>query len=713
MPARAAALRPDGITPYLGLRSRLSQVWINRWTILLLLVLARCLLAVSSIQSDMASAKREALSACTSVESMGSAMASMPHYMSQGVNQLTAKGVDDAVNGLMSMLTLSVTAVEAIVIFVLKVMYQTYLCLITLAVRGSVEVAVSLLEDASKFFNKTAASIATDISNSASTFENDLNSFLSKINNGIAGIFGGGVSVPKLDLSGPINELHHIQLPASINQDLNTLNSSLPTFNQVETFIENIIRIPFQDIKALINESMGTYSFDSSVLPVPAKKQLTFCSNNDGINQFFANVTDLLITARKIFIGVLVVAATLACIPMAWREIRRWRTMKERSQLVRKGAHDPMDVVYIVSRPFTATAGIKAASWFGNSRRQILVRWVVAYATSMPALFVLSLGLAGLFSCLCQYLLVRAVDATVPELTSQVTAFADQIVASLNNASAEWANDANGVITTMDTNINHDLFGWVNTSTTALNNTLNAFVNETTNVLNETLGNTILYHPLLDVFNCLIGLKIQGIESGLTWVHDHAHVNFPLLPNDTFSLGASRSIAGANTNPSDSFLANPGSQASNRISEVVVQVVDRLEHGILTEAIISACLVLLWAFIALCAILRALTLFWRPGKHRGEGYEDVPLGAVPGSQHVAKTHLLDDQVPGAPAPAAAAAAAVSDSTDSRFENEKVGFAGQRSLNVRHAAGAASAAPAGASSAPRESTYVEFGYGDKR
>src|SRR5436853_7801841 len=60
-------------TPYLGLRARLSQIWINKWTVLLLLVLARVLLAVNNLDSDIAQAKSKALSSCTSVENVGSA----------------------------------------------------------------------------------------------------------------------------------------------------------------------------------------------------------------------------------------------------------------------------------------------------------------------------------------------------------------------------------------------------------------------------------------------------------------------------------------------------------------------------------------------------------------------------------------------------------------------------------------------------------------
>lgn len=613
---RIIPLNPDGITPYLGLRARLSQVWINRWTILLLLVLVRVLIAIGSLQDDMSTAKREALSACTSVESMGSSMASMPHYLSHGVNEMTASGVDSAVSALHSMLMMTVTGVEELVLFIVKIMFQTYLCLITLAVRGSVHVAVGVVEDAADFLNSTIKDIGKDIDKAVNKFEDGLNDFLSGLNSA-ASFFGG--SVPTLNINGSVDELKDISLPSSIDKGLDKLNDSIPTFDEVNNFTQNVIRFPFEEVKKLMNESLGPYKFDRSVLPVPAKKQLTFCADNNGINKFFSGIDDLASTARKIFIAVLLIAATLACVPVAWQEIRRWRTMKERSQLVRKEAHDPMDVVYIVSRPYTAAAGIKSASRFSNSRRQILVRWAVAYATSLPALFVLCLGIAGLFACLCQYILLRSVEKAVPELTTEVSAFADKVVDSLQNASAEWANDANDAIGHMNKDLNHNVFGWVNTSTSAVNDTLNTFVDKTTGVLNDTFGGTLLYDPIMGVFECLIGLKVESVQKGLTWVSDHAHIDFPLLPNDTFSRGAADSIDGSSPKASDSFLADAGDQTSNKISEVVVRVVNKIEEGIKIEAIIAGVIVLIWVFIALIGIFRALMLFWGREKTRGEG----------------------------------------------------------------------------------------------
>lgn len=75
---------PGDITPYLGLRARLTQVPINRWTVLLLLVLARMLILFGGLNTALGNAQEEATAACASVEAVGSTLASMPYYMSFG-----------------------------------------------------------------------------------------------------------------------------------------------------------------------------------------------------------------------------------------------------------------------------------------------------------------------------------------------------------------------------------------------------------------------------------------------------------------------------------------------------------------------------------------------------------------------------------------------------------------------------------------------------
>jgi hypothetical protein len=603
-------------TPYLGLRARLSQVWINRWTILLLLVLCRLLLAVRDTNYDVANAKEEALSACTSVENVGSAMASMPFFLAQGVNALTADGVTNAVNGLMNMLMLTVSGVEEIVLFVINMMTSTYVCLITLAITGSLEVAIQMIEDVGAFMNKSINGLTGDLSTSLSSFQTDFNDFVNTLNIG-GGLLGASQSVPTLNITNQINALNDIQVdPTTMDSDLTKLNASLPTFAQVQNFTNTVISLPFDEVKKLINQTMATYTFDQSVFPVPQKQALTFCSDNSVINDFFDGLVKVLNTAQKAFIAVLVILAVLACVPMAYREIWSWRSMKQRSLLLQKSAFDPMDVLYIASRPYTSTFGIKLSSRFKGTKQQILTRWVVAYATSLPALFVLALGLTGLFSCLCQFIILKTLEKEVPVLANEVDNFADSVVSALNNASESWAVSANSVINSTNSQLNSDVFGWVNTTTSAINGTLDAFTSNMTSALNETFGGTILYQPILGVFNCLIGLKIASFEKGLTWVSDNAKITFPEFRTDVFSLGAAQSLTNGST---DSFLSSPGSVASSDITSAVVKVANKLESGIRDEAIISTCIVALWFFIVLCGIVHALFAMSGRDKTRAEG----------------------------------------------------------------------------------------------
>lgn len=72
------------VTPYLGLRARLTQIPINRWTILILLVLVRMIILFERLSIDFTNAQQEATMACSKVEDIGSALASMPHYLSEG-----------------------------------------------------------------------------------------------------------------------------------------------------------------------------------------------------------------------------------------------------------------------------------------------------------------------------------------------------------------------------------------------------------------------------------------------------------------------------------------------------------------------------------------------------------------------------------------------------------------------------------------------------
>ncbi|KAJ6783621.1 hypothetical protein PWT90_04474 [Aphanocladium album] len=602
------------VTPYLGIRSRMSQIWINRWTILLLLVLLRVVLLIAQLKDNVGDAKTKALSACSKVEDIGSAMASMPHYLSVGVNTMAAKGMQEAVHGMVKILDLIMQAVPAMIIFFINFMTATYTCLITAMIHGSLDVVASVTKDATKAFNDVIDGATKEIQDISGDLENAINKVTQGIQNSV---FGKLIpDIPKVDFSKPVDKLKGFDINSDdFVKDVQKLNKDLPTFEEVQNLTSQAVSFPFKIVREALNETYGNWTFKKDIFPLAQKKQMTFCSDNDTLSNFFQKLFDLIQKAKIIFLVVLSLLAVLAIAPMAVLEMHRWRRQRKHSQLIEKNRFDPMDVIYIASRPLTSRVGIKLGSRFKGDR-QVLMRWCVAYATSPPALFVLSLAIAGFFSCFCQWILLKAVQKEVPEITDKVGAFAGNVVKSLDQVSVDWANDANGVVSGFNNDINKDVLGYVTNATDAVNNTITTFVNTMEKGLETVFNGTILLDPIKSVLHCVIGIKIENVQKGLTWVHDHAHVDFPLFPNDTFSQGANDSISG--DSDLNTFLSSPSSVSTDEVSGAIKHVTSWMLNNIIQEALISTGILLVYIIVVLIGVVRALAGMASPGAGKSQ-----------------------------------------------------------------------------------------------
>ncbi|KAI1159567.1 hypothetical protein F5B18DRAFT_636323 [Nemania serpens] len=628
--ASAGPPSPRQITPYLGLRSRLSQIWFNKWTILILLVLVQFIFTVGSLNDNLDEAKAKALSACTKVEDVGSAFASMPHYLSAGVNELTASTITHAVQALMSVLDMILTGIEQLILFVIGFMTDTYLCLISMVVHGGLNATALAVEKTTDVVNEAIDGVANGIEGAAADIQKIIDKVYSvadKISDPIDGLFNRNemldgmlierdILPDKPDLAKAIvakmDDLKDIHIDSSgWVSGLNDLNQKIPTFDEAKDLTKQAVSIPFDLIRKELDKVYGNWTFDDKLFPVAGKEALSFCSDNNGLTKFFDTLYKIAHDAKIAAIVILVLLAIGVCIPMYILEKRRWRRQNE----LANHAVDILDYGYMYSAPLTARAGLAASRKIGGKSepRKIVARWFVSYATSLPALFVLSLALAGFFSCAWQGILLKTIEKQVPALSHEVGDFAGDVVNKLTDVSQKWSDDANGVILSFSHEINDDILGKVTNGTVAINNTLNTFMNEIDKGLTTAFGNTLFKDLVQETIRCLFGLKIESVEKGLTWVHDHAHIDFPMFPNNIFSVGANASIG------SDSglttFLASPNSVTTDEITGAVDHVVDWLRNQIIQQALVSTGLLLVYIVIVLLAVVRAMYLLMTPSKH--------------------------------------------------------------------------------------------------
>ncbi|KAI1152965.1 hypothetical protein F4825DRAFT_416866 [Nemania diffusa] len=613
------------ITPYLGLRSRLSQVWFNKWTILILLVLANFLITIGSLNDNLADAQVKALSACSKVEDVGSAFASMPHYLSVGVNELTASTVNHAVQALMTILDMILTGIEQLILFVIGMMTDTYACLISMVVHGGLNATALAVEKTTDVVNDAIDGVANTIAGSADDIQKVIDTVYNiadKVSD-VGSIFSReellmqrGLLPAKPDLESEIvdkmNDLKNIQINSSSwVQSLDDLNQKIPTFDDLKNLTAQAVSIPFDLIRTELDKAYGNYSFDDSVFPVAQKESLSFCSDNDGLTKFFESLFKIAYDAKIAAIVILVLLAIGACVPMYILEKRRWR----RQNQFATQAVDVLDYGYMYSSPLTARVGLAVSRRVGNTSepRKIMARWFVSYATSLPALFVLSLALAGFFSCAWQGILLKTIEDQTPALSKEVGDFAGEVVGTLTNVSQKWSDDANGVLLSFSDEINDDILGKVTNATTAVNNTLNTFLEEINTGLIDAFGNTLFGDLVKETVRCLLGLKIESVQKGLTWVHDHAHINVPMFPDNIFSVGAADSI-GSDSNLT-TFLASPSSVTTDEITDAVDHVTTWLRNHVIQQALISTGLLLVYIVVVLLAMMRAMYILMTPAKH--------------------------------------------------------------------------------------------------
>ncbi|KAJ4422052.1 plasma membrane fusion protein prm1 [Gnomoniopsis sp. IMI 355080] len=594
-------VHPGEITPYIGLRSRLTQIPINRWTTLLMLVLARLIILFESLNTNLASAQDEAAAACLNVEEIGSAMASMPHYVSVGVNKLVAMGITDTLRGLIKILVMILSGVLEMLMFIIERTYGTIVCVADSFIKGLIALAAAAVEGLLQDIDDDLRVVAGGVSDALDDFSTALDGAIDAEN-------WLGFKVPSLSsvetaIEG-VKNANFINATATFNS-ITDFDEKIPNFNGIIADVQAVVGIPFTTIERLLNESFGNWSMDPSVFPTASKEQLTFCTGNDTIMELFDVLFIVAKSAKTIAICGFLLAALLAAAFMAWLEFQRYRKAVVESKVLHN--REPMDSIYITGRPLTAGMGLWVSRKISNDPNcQMLIRWVVAYATTYTALFVLSLAVAGAFSVLCQFFIMRAVQKEAPGLAQQVGAFVTNATDALDSSSAKWANESNQAILDLQNDINDKIFIHLQDATGAVVNLINAFENETTTLLQNFFGKNPIgvatdnfTEGLLD---CVIFDSLDKVESGITWLNEEAHVTLPEFPVDVFSMGATGS---SGTSSFSTLLTKSGAQAANDITSALNKVVSTLQSSIVQEGLIALALFLVYIAYVLFAVAQA------------------------------------------------------------------------------------------------------------
>lgn len=651
----------SGFKCYLQLGDRLSQIWLNKYTLVLLLAMLKLLFFSKSIQHAIEVSETYILSNCYSIDSLYSKMTdNTPHYLGIMGNYLIEKGMEETVKATLETLSLIVYASEGLVNFAIDLYLGTYACLIVSAVDGTVDVATNTTEKLISLVNDTVSSVANELDTGLNDISKIINKVIkaaSKVENFFTGDDDDSnmtSSIKSVNLT--ISALHNLYIPSSINDKLEELSAKTPDFAQVKNTTKNLISVPFNEVRKNIKAvNASNIIGDTSVLyvpPVSLDNSTGICSSNQSeILAFYSILGQVLKIATVVCITVLICFAVGAMAPVAWNEIKLWRHlcgMRDHYMLSRQDSYtsfssenthelkDPFrdppiqngqyDVIASYQQCFQ-TWNTRIAGWvtnlvtFGKSPENIdpktkqKIEWVVAYMTSERALCVLGIGLLGILVCICQFVMIALLKHKISHsLTSNDGDGVQNLLKSttavdIENQMSLWSVQTNKYINTTETNINQEVFGWINTTTLSVNNTVATMISAIDTTLADVFNGTLLYNPMKTVVGCAIENKLYTIEKAMTWIHDKAQLHIPRINGTQIKQALAKQADNSTIPTASSTSAATENLLENLVNDMregllkILRAYHRITLGELTVALVILAVWLVQLPIAL-VILR-------------------------------------------------------------------------------------------------------------
>lgn len=552
--------------PWLGLRARLFLSPISIPLLSLVFVASRLIMSSHDVTDSVTSTKARLLSACDAAEGTASLAASLPHFLAATTSAQLAESVTAAVHGSARVFDLSITAIEKILTYIVDTYRSLFLCFMELLVRGSLAVLIEAVQLISQAITAAAQGIRAAIQDSIQGINALLSTAVGGIND-LVGVFGKHITPPHIDMPS-LTALENITLPHQIEDGLAKLNATLPTLQQLKQTMDALIETPFEQMKREVNQTLGGFELNQTIFPLPDVQNVTFCDRID-TNPLDELGEELKKGARwgLVLFALIALVVILLGAGMEWWCWRRELKAVERTRAVWLSQHHKddnaipvdskgpdhvgdflktdslMSLLTISRHPLLSSFGLGFCQRAGIHTRLAQDRfyWLLAFLTHPASLACLFTGLLGLLSIALQTFLVHhltshytsSVDTSLSHLTSDILNLVND---RSRNASHAFSSSANAVILQVESELNEHVFNWVDATTSTMNNTLNQFMDGITDALTSTFGGTPFNAPLQTFLQCIIGQKVKGIEKALTWIHDNAHVNFTLVPEDVLML---------------------------------------------------------------------------------------------------------------------------------------------------------------------------------
>lgn len=503
---------------YLNLPEILTQVYLNKYAILLILILIKLILLETSILDNLDLVLLDN-SICDNGEIQP--VLNTIHYMIvDSLQTLEAAGIVSII------LTLKV--IKQLALFFIELFFGTYICLINAALKGSTEAALDASEGVIRAVNATVVSATNDIESALkglSLIINDLVTGFSAIKN----IFTGSKPDPtqyqnKINITLG-NLKNKIMIPNEVLTKLdNFKNSSLYGLSQLGNGTQTIVSTPFELAIKKLNTMKLNYNFSTGApSPINFRDEcLKDMSKLKDVQTALAKLVERI--SKWLFIG-LVLAMVGSILYVSYIQ---WRHCRRMDKFINETGIDKVVQFrnqYNIYNNFLIYTIVKRMGIDLNEK----AIWMASYTFSEISRNVFFFGMMGVVSVAAQYILLNSVQSS---MSNHIKSFDTISNSTYMSAPTIYLRDMNTYIDDTQNKLNQELFSGIKEVSVTLNSTIVEFLDKLNETLSDIFGNTPLGGPINTVVYCTIGRKLEKIEKGLTWMNDNLNINIPSISRD-------------------------------------------------------------------------------------------------------------------------------------------------------------------------------------
>lgn len=510
---------------YLSLNERLSQLYFNKYTVALLLIIIKIHFYKKTIVLKLENHSSYEL-CVKEIEEFNDNIVVL-------INKIIVNNLNHLRTNFIYMIKNIITIIKNLILFYIEIFIGTYVCFLNSLIKAAVGFGMDAVENVLKFFNNSIDVISKELESGLNDISFFINHFLyvfSKIKSFFNNkSYNSEKYVDRITLS--IKNLKKISIPESFFNDIKSFRENdFKKIDELENPSKTFISMPFDSLKNRLSQELEKkIIFDSihlkNVLDLDSIN--AYCLNFKKIDEFHSNVKKKIDFIEKIIVFLLLLTAFFVIIPVTYSEYRKWRREVRLVEDLKFFTNESKKHIHNIINTYNNPTLYYIHKLKLSDSNSLF--WFISYTTSTCSNNLFFIGIMYFMSLFFQFIMINLIEKYVK--TKKLVNLVDFDVL-FETSKNSYITQTNNYLSQQEKKLNQQIFNDVKVISLNLNSAVVNLTTKINEIIASIFGKSIFKKPVDLIFYCTIGRKLDKLESGLNWIQNKLKFHLPLFKEE-------------------------------------------------------------------------------------------------------------------------------------------------------------------------------------